>query len=350
MLPDSNGKQDMNIVEKENVHFPSAYSRCSNLPCFEPAKVKVARNKDGFPSFRNFDGQPIAVTYDGRSILLNRNRALFLGGSMHPARATQQTWEAALDEAVHQGLNLITIYVIWAAHQHTRHSPLDWTLPQLNVSSCADGKRSSSSSGCAWDLAQAIRSAANRGLFVHIRLGPYVCAEYSYGGIPEWLPLMHANSMSMRRPNQEWMAAMEAFVTEAVSYLIENCLFAYQGGPIILAQIENELGGDVDTSMDDLVKVDHQGNFVITKRDSALAAESVTRNTTIQDYADWCGDLAQRLAPEVVWTMCNGLSANNTISTYNGMFDETSWMEKHGESGRIQVDQPAIWTEDEGNC
>lgn len=359
----SQSKQDQFIDETNPCH-PSApvHPSCADdRPYFEPAAVQVVRNKEGFPSFWNYGGHsPITVTYDGRSILLNGDRALFLGGSMHPSRATKQTWEAALDEAVHQGLNLITIYVIWAAHQPRKDRPFDWTLQTKHQQQLFDsmsfrgddGEPSTTRSGSPWDLSQAIRAVANRGLFVHIRLGPYVCAEYSYGGIPEWLPLTHGN-MSMRRPNQEWMAAMEDFVTKAVAYLIDNHLFAYQGGPIILAQIENELGGDVDAATENLVHVDDRhGNVyydaVAHEQDSSVNESSVIRNATLQDYADWCGSLAQRLAPDVVWTMCSGLSANQTITTYNGLFDDISWMEHHGESGRIQVDQPALWTEDEG--
>ena len=46
---------------------------------------------------------------DGREVWINGERALFLGGSMHPVRATRVTWEAALDEAVRNGLNMVTI-------------------------------------------------------------------------------------------------------------------------------------------------------------------------------------------------------------------------------------------------
>jgi len=53
---------------------------------------QVPPNKSGFPSFLNYNA-PIDVTYDGRSLLLNGERALFLGGSMHPSRATKSTWE-----------------------------------------------------------------------------------------------------------------------------------------------------------------------------------------------------------------------------------------------------------------
>lgn len=330
--------RDHSTVDTD-VRRQSKHPQCTVQPCVEPAPVKLVKGKEGFPSFSNYRGQPITVTYDGRSILLNGDRALFLGGSIHPSRATKHTWEAALDEAVFQGLNLITIYVIWAAHQPVKDIPLDWIL-QYNAS-CAIG----APSHCSWDLSQAIEAVASRGLFVHIRVGPYVCAEYSYGGIPDWLPLMNAN-ISLRRPNQAWMNVMEDFVTKTVVYLTENRLFAHQGGPIMLAQIENELDGDVNVTTENLVQVDHLGNFIV---DAAQPSRSsVDRNATLRDYADWCGDLVQRLAPQVVWTMCSGLSATNTINTYNGFFDDVGWMQQRGESGRIQVDHPALWTEDEG--
>jgi hypothetical protein len=141
---------------------------CTDGFCFHPEQIQVS-TRDGFPSFWNYDG-PMNVTYDSRSILINDERALFLAGSMHPSRATKATWEAALNEAVLNGLNMVTIYIIWAAHQPLPHREIDWSLP--GQPEC-EGSRSS----CRWDLAGSIRAAANRGLFVHIRVGPYVCAE-----------------------------------------------------------------------------------------------------------------------------------------------------------------------------
>jgi hypothetical protein len=55
---------------------------------YQRAKVCVAEDKQGFPSFWNFGGQAIRVSYDARSILLNEERVLLLGGSMHPSRST----------------------------------------------------------------------------------------------------------------------------------------------------------------------------------------------------------------------------------------------------------------------
>lgn len=179
---------------------------CEVGPCFEPSPIHVPLDILGFPSFLRYAHRgPLLVSYDKRSLKLNGDRVFFLGGSMHPARATLQTWNYALDEAVENGLNLITIYVMWADHQPLPNKPIDWTFPDWSSpheAACHDTTRDKSCED--WSLATAIRSAANRGLFVHLRIGPYDCAEYSYGGIPEWLMLDKPN-MKLRRPNREWL-------------------------------------------------------------------------------------------------------------------------------------------------
>lgn len=328
---------------------------CGDSPCFQPPDVgydtpQVRTDIEGFPSYWNYatGEDPIDVSYNSRSIVINGERAMFVGGSMHPSRATPQTWETALDYAVDFGLNLITIYIMWSAHQPTADSPLDWNLTPRPINQ----------SESEWSIASAVVSAARRGLFVHVRIGPYVCAEYNYGGIPEWIPLSDPK-MSMRRPNAPWLNAMENFVTSVVSYLQEQRLFAYQGGPIIMAQIENELGGDVDPLTENLLQVDIDGSLIESNSFSVwnrfvgsrymFSSREVkeSRCATLQDYANWCGALVNRLAPKVIWTMCNGLSAENTINTYNGQFHETKWIDQHGDSGRIQIDHPALWSEHE---
>lgn len=345
------------VYHKSRDQYDDILPYCGDDTCFQPPDIgydipQVRTDIEGFPSYWNYatGEDPIDVSYSKRSILINNDRVMFVGGSMHPSRATPQTWEKALDFAVDSGLNLITIYIMWSTHQPTADSPLDWHLTPQPVEQ----------SESEWTIASAIVSAARRGLFVHIRIGPYVCAEYNYGGIPEWIPLTDPK-MSMRRPNAPWLHVMEKFVTAVVTYLQDERLFAYQGGPIIMAQIENELGGNVDPLSENLLQVDNDGKFVehdsysfwnklLNNRhlsSSSSREEHDTRTATLHDYADWCGSLANRLAPNVIWTMCNGLSADNTINTYNGQFHETKWLDQHGDNGRIQIDQPALWSEHE---
>ena len=83
---------------------------------------------------------------------------------------------------------------------------------------------------------------------------------------------------------------------------------ARNGGPVILAQIENEYRWE----------------------DSA--------------YVKWCGELVQSLSLDIPWMMCNGHSASNTINTFNGN-DGAKYAEEHHGSF---PGQPLAWTEDEG--
>jgi hypothetical protein len=166
-------------------------------------------------------------------------------------------------------------------------------------------------------------------------------------GIPEWLPL-HKPNMAMRRPNRDWLDAMEDFVTKMVAHVDENQLWAHQGGNIIMAQIENELGGTMDIVKENILLVDTTtGEFVDPADKDKVPSDHVLRNATLQDYADWSGELAAKLEPNVTWTMCNGLSANNTIHTSNCLNGD-GWLENYGGTGRIQKDQPAMLTEFEG--
>lgn len=338
----SNQEEVVRVVADE---LPEGIHHCEAPPCFAPAKIRVSSDRSSFPSFWNYAHKgSLNVSYDSRSIQLNGERVFFLGGSLHPSRATFKTWNYALDEAVRNGLNMITIYVMWSAHQPAPKKDIDWGFPGSYSVECDPGE--SPTNSCGWNLAEAIRSAADRGLFVHLRVGPYDCAEYNYGGIPEWLPL-HKPKMEMRRPNREWLEVMEGFVAKMVAYISKNKLWAHQGGNIVMAQIENELGEDAaEATTENLLLVDESGRFV--DPEASQKPPGKLRKATLQDYADWCGALAARLEPKVTWTMCNGLYANNTILTCNAVSDGHSWLEKKGGNGRIQVDQPAIFTEFEG--
>ena len=129
-----------------------------------------------------------------------------------------------------------------------------------------------------------------------------------------------------------------------------------------MGQIENELGEEREDTFFDVAPKEsksHTGkptsfsdeNAVRWLEDTAIinddtdgsGSEAIDK-VTVQDYADWCGSLVEKLSPNVVWTMCNGLSANNTIITCNGN-SCTGWIEHNGGTGKVQVDQPAMWTE-----
>jgi len=241
--------------------------------------------KPGFVRYRDVAGSSYTVTYDERSFFINNKRTIILSGSVHYPRSTPGMWDQIFAEMVKDGLNAVEVYVFWNLHEFKRGQEFDFSGPA--------------------DLPLFLDKAAKAGLFVNLRIGPYVCAEWDYGGLPVWLNWIPG--MSLRSDSAVWEFEMEKFVTSFI-HIIKNYL-AFNGGPIILAQIENEFGWSEYT-----------------------------------DYVNWCGDLAAKLDLGIPWVMCNGLSANNTINMCNGI-DCQKYAEIHPER---YPGQPMGWTENEG--
>ena len=89
------------------------------------------------------------------------------------------------------------------------------------------------------NLTAYIEAAARKGLFVNLRIGPYVCAEWTTGGPPVWL--YSKPGLKFRTENAPWQQYMEQFFNRIVKEVGDAGLFAAQGGPVVIVQVENEL-------------------------------------------------------------------------------------------------------------
>jgi len=134
------------------------------------------------------------------------------------ARVPPDYWAHRLALARAAGFDTVSTYVVWSHHE-TTPGRLDWTGPR--------------------DAAAFCREAARLGLRVIIRPGPYVCGEWDLGGYPWWL-LRDARpgDRFLRTGAPRHLAAAERWM-EAVGREL-GPLSARRGGPIILAQVENE--------------------------------------------------------------------------------------------------------------
>lgn len=223
------------------------------------------------------------VTFSSRGFEIDGRQTLLLGGSIHYPRSSPGQWEQLLREAKRDGLNHIEMYVFWNLHEHERGV--------YNFAGNANVTRF-------YEL------AAKVGLFLHVRFGPYVCAEWSNGGLPLWLN--HIPGMKVRSTNVPWQREMEGFVKYMVD--LSRPFLAKNGGPIIMAQIENEFAG-------------HD-----------------------PEYVEWCGNLVKRLDTSIPWIMCYANAAENTILSCNDN-DCVDFAVKHVKE---RPADPLVWTEDEG--
>ncbi|KAL3638250.1 hypothetical protein CASFOL_017621 [Castilleja foliolosa] len=128
-------------------------------------------------------------------------------------------WEDLIKKAKFGGLDVIETYVFWNGHEP---SPGIYNF---------EGR---------YDLVRFIKTIQKERLYVFLRIGPYVCAEWNFGGFPVWLKFVPG--ISFRTDNELFKNAMQSFTQKIVDLMKSENLFASQGGPIILSQIENEYG------------------------------------------------------------------------------------------------------------
>ena len=88
------------------------------------------------------------------------------------------------------------------------------------------------------DFVRFIRLAGELGLYVIVRPGPYICAEWDNGGLPVWLTAQEG--LELRRSNAKYLSAVEGYLTKILPMLAE--LQLDQDGPVVAFQIENEYG------------------------------------------------------------------------------------------------------------
>ena len=167
------------------------------------------------------DGSPEIASHffqaDNGKFLLDGKPFQIISGEMHYPRIPRAYWRARFRMAKAMGLNTITTYVFWNEHEQ-QPGVYDFS-----------GQR---------DIAEFIREAQSEGLYVILRPGPYVCAEWEWGGYPAWLLKQHgivvrSSDPKFMQPARRWLLRLGE---ELAPLQIGN------GGPIIAVQVENEYG------------------------------------------------------------------------------------------------------------
>nr|ACC60981.1 beta-galactosidase 1 precursor [Petunia x hybrida] len=227
-----------------------------------------------------------SVSYDHKAIIVNGQRRILISGSIHYPRSTPEMWPDLIQKAKEGGVDVIQTYVFWNGHE-----------PEQGKYYFEER----------YDLVKFIKLVHQAGLYVNLRVGPYACAEWNFGGFPVWLK--YVPGISFRTDNEPFKAAMQKFTTKIVNMMKAERLYESQGGPIILSQIENEYGPLE-------VRFGEQG----------------------KSYAEWAAKMALDLGTGVPWLMCKQDDAPDpVINTCNGFYCDYFYPNK--------AYKPKIWTE-----
>lgn len=172
---------------------------------------------------------PDRVKYDSRCLQIEGKDVFLLSGTMHYFRTPQPLWRDRLEKIKALGFNGVETYVPWNWHEREMPtSPDDFSKVDLQ------------------ELDDFLALAEEVGLYTIVRPGPYICAEWSGGGFPQWLmqkrpakPLHEVWLQSMDpeflKWNDHWYQAVCRVV--APHQLSRKPKGAYG---VVLMQVENE--------------------------------------------------------------------------------------------------------------
>ena len=154
---------------------------------------------------------------EGNKFIKDGQEIKIISGAVHYFRNMKDTWRDIFKKMVAMGLNCVETYCAWNMHEKK--------MGEFDFSGNLD-------------IAEFIKIAESEGLMAIVRPGPYICAEWEFGGLPWWLQTM--DDMEIRCQNKTYMERFELYLSAIFDQI--RPLLSTNGGPIIMMQCENEYG------------------------------------------------------------------------------------------------------------
>ena len=205
------------------------------------------------------------------TFLLNGKPFVVKAAEIHYPRIPKPYWEHRIKMCKALGMNTVCIYIFWNIHEQ-REGEFDFT------------------GNC--DVAEFCRLAQKNGMYVIVRPGPYVCAEWEMGGLPWWL--LKKKDIRLRERDPYFMERVKIFEQKVGEQLAG--LTIQNGGPIIMVQVENEYGSYGEDKP-----------YVSEIRD---CLRGIYGKDLALFQCDWSSNFEKNGLDDLTWTMNFGTGAN----------------------------------------
>ncbi len=159
----------------------------------------------------------MTFTIEGSQFVRDGKPIKLISGAVHYFRNMPDTWDDIFQKMKAMGLNCVETYTAWNMHEP---KPGEFSF---------DGRL---------NIAEFIQKAQKNDLMVIVRPGPYICAEWEFGGLPWWLQAQE--NIEIRCMNETYIKYFDRYLDRLFEEI--RPLLCTNGGPIIMLQCENEYG------------------------------------------------------------------------------------------------------------
>lgn len=166
----------------------------------------------------NPDGRSVGT--NSRYLTLNGKPWMPVMGEFHFSRCPANEWREELLRMKAGGIDIVATYVFWNHHEE-EEGVWRW-----------DGQR---------DLRRFVELCKETGMFASIRLGPWCHGEVRNGGVPDWAL---EKGWKLRSNDSGYLKHVETIYGQIARQL--DGLLWKDGGPVIIAQVENEYRGPAE--------------------------------------------------------------------------------------------------------
>ncbi|XP_052825848.1 beta-galactosidase [Octopus bimaculoides] len=170
------------------------------------------------PVLSQSSNRSFRIDYERNTFVKDGKPFKYVSGSMHYFRTPNYYWHDRLSKMKAAGLNAVQTYIAWNFHE---------PLPKVYQFS---GDH---------DLVGFLKTAQDVGLLVILRIGPYIDAEWDFGGFPSWM-LSSTSNMTLRTMDPVYLKYVDEWLDKLLP-LLKPMLYL-NGGPVIMVQVENEYG------------------------------------------------------------------------------------------------------------
>ena len=173
---------------------------------------------------------PERIRYDSHCLTIDGKDVFIYSGAFHFFRCPKELWPDRFQKIKDAGFNCVETYVAW-----------NWCEREMPAGTNDFSKVNLT------DLDDFLKMAEKFGLYVLVRPGPYICAEWDTGGYPQWLltqkPAVPLRASGWLRSDDPTYLAWCKHWYDAVCPVIAKHQITRKapGAPgVILVQLENE--------------------------------------------------------------------------------------------------------------